>query len=73
MVRFQVTIKFMAYGTRRFKGSPIIPILSRMNPIPRIDIYFFKFHSNIVLPPKGLFPVGLSVKIFKALHSGYLT
>ena len=25
-----------------FKGPPIIPILSRINPIPRIDTYFFK-------------------------------
>ena len=33
------------------KGSPIIPILSRINPIPRIDTNFFKVHSNIVLPP----------------------
>jgi len=31
-------------------GSPIIPILSQMNPIPGIDTYFFKIHSNIVLP-----------------------
>ena len=52
------------------KGSPIIPILSRVNPIPRIDTYFFKINSNIVLRlglPKGLFPVGLPVKILKAL------
>ena len=28
--------------------------------------YLFKVHSNIVLP-KGLFPVGLPVKILKAL------
>ena len=32
------------------KGSPIIPILSRINPIPQIDTYLFKVHSNIVLP-----------------------
>ena len=45
------------------KGSPIIPVLRRMIPIPRINTYFFKIHSNIVLPsglglPQGLFPVG---------------
>ena len=47
----------------------IIPVLSRINPIPHIDTYLFKIHSNIVLPstPKGLFPVGLPVKILKAL------
>ena len=32
------------------EGSPIIPILSRLNPILRIDTYLFKVHSNIVLP-----------------------
>ena len=42
-------------------------------PFPRIDTYLFKIHSNIVLsstpkpPQKGLFPVGLPVKILKAL------
>ena len=45
--------------------------MCRINPIPRIDICFFKVYSNI-LPsniglPKGLFPVGLPVKILKAL------
>ena len=34
---------------RIHKGSPIIPILSRINPITRIDTYLFKVHSNIVL------------------------
>ena len=44
-----------------------------INPIPRIDTYLFKVHSNIVFLgvglglPKGLFPVGLRVKILKAL------
>ena len=54
------------------KGSPIIPILGRINPIPRIDTYFTNVHFNIVLPstpslPKGLFPVDLPVKMLKAL------
>jgi hypothetical protein len=51
-------------------GSPIIPIFNRINTIPRIDIYFFKVHSNIVLGlglPKGPFLVGLPVTILKAL------
>ena len=29
------------------KGSPVIPILSRSNPIPRIGAYFCKVDSNI--------------------------
>ena len=41
-------------------------MLSRINPITRIDTYFFKIHSNIVLP-KGFFPAGVPVKILKAL------
>jgi hypothetical protein len=41
-------------------------------PITRIDTYLFKVHSNIVSHlrhglPKGFFPVGLPVKILKAL------
>ena len=31
------------------KGPPKISTLSRINPIPRIDTYFFKIYSNIVL------------------------
>ena len=47
-------------------------ILCRINPIPRIDTYLFKDLSNIVLPsthrpPQWSFPVGLPVKILKAL------
>ena len=46
------------------KGLQRIPILNRINPIPRIDAYFFKMYSNIVLPstptPKGLFLVDLT-------------
>ena len=37
-------------GGLMHKGSPIITIMSRINLIPRIDIYFFKVYSNIVLP-----------------------
>jgi hypothetical protein len=34
--------------SRIHKGSPVIPILSRINSISGIDIYFIKVHSNIV-------------------------
>ena len=30
---------------RIHKGYPVIPILSQINPIPRIDTYFFKINS----------------------------
>ena len=30
--------------------SPIIPTLTRINPIPRIDTFFFKIYSNTALP-----------------------
>ena len=33
-----------------YKGSPIIAILSRINPIPRTHTYFLMIHSNVVLP-----------------------
>ena len=47
---------------------PIIPILNGTNPIPRFDSNFFKTHFNIILSlPRGLFPVWLSIKIFKVL------
>ena len=41
----------MAYGYRRFNAAFIrtLSFLSQINPIPRIDTYFFKVHSNIVL------------------------
>ena len=35
---------------RIHKDPPIIPLLSRIKPIPRIDTYFFKIHYNIILP-----------------------
>ena len=50
---------------RIHKGSLIIPILSRINPIPRIDTYLFKVHSNIILP-------SLTVQINSFLPSGLI-
>ena len=46
-------------------------------PMPRIDTYFFKINFNIVLPstprtPEDIFPVGISVKIFKALLPSFI-
>ena len=58
---------------RIHKGSPIIPILNRINPVPRTDTFLslrsiLKLLSHLHLgPPKALFPVGLLVKILKAL------
>ena len=55
------------------------PIAVRINVIPRIATYFFKNHSNIVFHlrldlSKGIFPVGVSVKILKdPLLSSILT
>ena len=56
----------MAYGTHIHNDSPVITILSRINPIPRINTFFFKTDYNTVLPPmpKGLFPE--PVKILNA-------
>ena len=57
-----------------------IPILSRINQIPRIDTYGISSRSILILSshlrlglPNGLFPVGLPVQILKALlHSSIL-
>ena len=48
--------------------SPIVPIMNRINPIPRIDTYLFKIHSNTdshlhLGLPEVLFPVDLPVNI----------
>ena len=52
--------------------NSLILIMSRINPILRIDNYFFK--NILILPshlrlglPKGRFPIHLPVKIMKAL------
>ena len=37
-------------SSRIHKGSPIIPILNRINPIPRIDTYFFKILPSTPKP-----------------------
>ena len=67
------TTNSMVNGTRRFntaftKAPPIIPILSRINPFPRIYTYICKIlfiFSSHLRPglPKGLFPVCVPVKI----------
>ena len=62
----------MGYGTSIHAGSPIIPILCRIDPIPRIDTYFLRsililsFHLRLGLP-KGFFPEVVPVQILKAL------
>ena len=61
-----------AGSTHTHNGSPVIPIMSQINPIPRIDTYSIR--SNLILSsrlrldlPKGLFPAGLPVKILKVM------
>ena len=70
-----VMINSMAYGTRSsmhiHKDPLIIPILSRINPIPGIDTYLrsiliLSIHLRLGLP-KGIFPAGVPVKILKTL------
>ena len=63
----------MVYGTEGSKQhSPIIPILSRINPIPRLISISLRsillFSSQLCLGlPKGPFPIGIPVTISKAL------
>ena len=67
----------MAYETRVHSGSPIIPILSRINqflalkPISLKSILILSSHLRLGLP-QGLFPIGLFVKITKALLPSYI-
>jgi hypothetical protein len=49
----EILTNSIVYGIvqcRIHEGSSIFPILSRIDPIARIDTYFFKIYSNIVLP-----------------------
>ena len=55
--RYRVLVKFLTYGLWNseiqcciHEGSPIIPILNRINQMPRIHTHFFKSHYNIGLP-----------------------
>ena len=62
----------MACATRRFNAAfTIIPILSRINPIPLIETNLRQIlisSSNVLLGfPRSSFPLGLHVKIYKAL------
>ena len=65
----------MAYGTRRSNAAftralRMIPILSRINPITRIDTYLYKVHFNIVLPSTPRPPQRCLFNIFAAkLHA----
>ena len=62
---------FMDYTIVEFtRALQLKYILSRINPIPRIDTICFKIHSYTLLPwqglSKGLFPLGLPVLNFKS-------
>ena len=48
-LNYSKLINSMYYGTQRFNFVFTRAILSRINQIPSIDIYFFRIYSNIVL------------------------
>ena len=48
--RFKLCLWNPEVQCRIREGSPIIHILTRINPVPRINTYFFKIHSNHFLP-----------------------
>ena len=58
----------------RSQGSPIIiPILSRINPIPYIDTYLFIYHPNILTPstPRRPYPQSRPVdRLLRFAHKG---
>ena len=45
-----IIIIIILHSVGAHKGSPVIPNLCRISRITCIDTYFFKIHSNIVLP-----------------------
>ena len=49
-----IHINSMGHGTGRsiHNGPPVILIVSRINPVHRINTCFFKVHSSIVFPSK---------------------
>ena len=54
------------------QGLSNIPFLNSIKPIPRIDTYFLRYILTLpsqlrLVLPKGLFPVGVPVKMLKAL------
>jgi hypothetical protein len=54
------------------KTSPLVPILSQIDPVNITLFYFSKFHINIILPPGpslpgGLFPSGFRTIILYTL------
>ena len=74
--RNPMLINIMAYGTlwsiQYSKGLSNNPYHAPNPPIPRINTYFLKIHSNIFHPsrlghPEGFIPVILPVKTLKPL------
>ena len=45
-------------------------ILTRINPIPSIDTYFFKIHSNILLQSTLYWKQNILTKVQKKLGAG---
>ena len=60
---------------RIHKDSPIVPILSRINQISRIDTCFFKIHFSIVLPstPRPFYGLGILTTYNKVCDSDIFT
>ena len=65
--------KFPAfYGTRSFRSSPLVRIMSQMNPVRNIALFFFKTHFNIILSfMAAVFQAALSCP--SGLHIGALS
>ena len=65
--------KFPAfYGTRSFRSSRLVRIMSQMNPVRNIALFFFKTHFNIILSfMAAVFQAALSCP--SGLHIGALS
>ena len=74
-----IVINFRAYETLRFNAAYTRTIMSLFDKVLRTETCLFKIYSILSSDlctslPRGLFPVGLPVKILKALlHSSILS